>query len=156
MLVSLLLMTFAAEPIEPKVIASGAWIYAGLDGNKKQQTLVLRSAVELVKATPRKAYKPTDVPPVLVQKVAVAAVAKALKVKDIDWKTQMLVVVTGGRQPSSGYRLEVTGLAVKDKTMTVKWKLHAPKGAADSVLTHPATVALVPFHAGKVIFEQVK
>jgi len=39
--------------------------------------------------------------------------------------------------------VDVTGLEVKDKTLTVKWKLNAPKGAATQAFTHPATVILI-------------
>jgi PrcB C-terminal len=138
-----------AEPEKaPRVIAQGRWAYAGRDGKAKQ--LVIKSAADLVANTP---FKDRDAPQQVVEKAATAELTKALKVKDIDWSKQMLVVVTAGTRRSGGYRLEITGLKVKDKELVVSWKLHAPKGAATAALTHPATVALVPRHAGKVAFD---
>lgn len=160
MIASLLLLALTAKPAEPaakpKVIASASWDYAkaGSDTTGKDaQTLVLKTAADLVKVTP---FNNLDALPAVVEKQATAALAKALKVKTIDWKTQMLVVVTAGTQPSGGYRVLIKDLAAKDKTLTVKWQLLAPKGAATAVLTHPGAVALVPAHAGKVAFEKVK
>jgi PrcB C-terminal len=77
-------------------------------------------------------------------------------VKEIDWKKQMLIVVAAGGQRSHGYRVEVVKLKAKGGTLTVSWKLHRPECDADCVKTFPATLALVPAHKGKVVFEQVK
>jgi len=148
LLVPALLLADSEPKQAPRVIAQARWAYAGRDGKAKQ--FVIRSAADLVANTP---FKDRDAPQQVLEKAATAEVAKALKVKDIDWSKQMLVVVTAGTKRSGGYRVEVTGLKVKDKQLTVAWKLHAPKGAATAALTHPATVALVPRHAGKVAFD---
>src|SRR5262245_57422136 len=116
MLVSLLAGLLFAADVEPapamKVQASTPWRYSRADPNVKGggQQLVLRSAAELVAATP---FKDQDTPPATTQKTATATLAEQLKVKDIDWKKQMLIVVTAGTQRSGGYRVEVTGLKVK-------------------------------------------
>jgi PrcB C-terminal len=127
------------------IIARARWPHARVDvkspGKDKVQ-LVLRSANELVAAVPG-----------AVEKTATGSLAKELKVKDIDWTKQMVVVVSGGSQRTGGYRVEVTALEIKDKTMTVKWKLHAPKGIATQSFTHPAEAVLVPKFAGKVVFD---
>ena len=140
-----------------KIIARANWTHARADFNargKDQVQLVLRSAAELVDAIPM--YKNRDALPVAVEKSATADLAKALKVEDIDWTKQMLVVVSGGTHRTGGYRVEVTGLAIKDKTMTAKWTLHSPKGIATAVITHPGEVVLVPKFAGKVVFDPAK
>ena len=98
-------------------------------------------------------YKNLDAPPAVIKKAATANLAKELKVKDIDWTRQMVVVVSGGTQRSGGFRVEVTGLEIKDRMMTVKWKLHSPKGNATAAITHPAEVVLLPKFAGKVVFD---
>ena len=101
--------------------------------------LVIRSAAQLDAAL-RKAESPADL-------------ARELKVKEIDWTKQMLVVVSGGTQRKGGYRVEVTGVEVKDGTMTVRWKITPPKGLATNALTHPAEVVLLPQTTGKVVFD---
>jgi PrcB C-terminal len=145
------LLVADTEPASsPRVIARGPWAYVTASGDEKAQQLVIKSAADLVKNTP---FKDRDAEAKVVEKAATAEVAKALKVKDIDWAKQMLVVVTAGTKGSGGYRIEITGLKVKDKELIVSWKLHAPKGAATAALTHPATMALVPRFTGKAVFD---
>ena len=146
-----------ADANATKIVARASWTHARADfkaRGKDQVQLVIRSAAELVEAIPM--YKNRDALPAAVEKAATADLAKALKVKDIDWNKQMLVVVSGGTRRSGGYRVEVTGLAIKDKTMTAKWTLHSPKGVATAVITHPGEVVLVPKFAGKVVFDPAK
>ncbi len=156
MLVCLLAALVFSADAEPaprmKVEASAPWRYGQADPKVAggSQQLVLRSAAELVAATP---YRDRDALPAVVEKAATADLAGQLKVKQIDWKKQMLLVVTAGTQRSGGYRVEVTGLKVKDNTLTVSWKLHPPKGFATAALTHPGVVVLVPRFTGKVLFD---
>jgi hypothetical protein len=150
LIVPALLLADSEPTTTPRVIAQGPWAYVTASGDEKAQQLVIRSAADLVTNTP---FKDRDAPKAAVEKAATAELAKALKVKTIDWSKQMLVVVTAGTKGSGGYRLEITGLKLKDKVLTVSWKLEAPKGAATAALTHPAKVALVPRHAGKVAFD---
>jgi PrcB C-terminal len=144
------------EPAPPvKILATTDWkSFPNTPDLEAGKHVVARSAAELVKAIPiqeARGAAPEDV-----RKEVEAAFAKLLKVKSIDWKKQMLVVVTGGKCPQTDYRVEVTGARAKGKTLTVTWKLHAPKGPAGDAITYPATVALLPRHDGKVEFEQVK
>lgn len=159
MLVTLLVCVALGADVEPapaaKVIATTDWAsFPNTPSLEAGKHVVARSAAELVKAIPiqeARGAAPEDV-----RKEVEAAFAKLLKVKAIDWKKQMLVVVTGGMCPQTDYRVEVTGLKMKGKTMTVSWKLHAPKGPAGDAITYPATVALVPRVDGKVEFEKAK
>ena len=137
-----------AEPADAKptkIIARASWTHSPVDvkspGKDKVQ-LVLRTAAELAVAVPMAEGR--------------ANLAKELKVKDIDWTKQMLVVVSGGTQRKGGFRVEVTGLEMKGETLTVKWKITPPKGLATQALTHPAEVVLVPAFAGKVVFDPAK
>ena len=129
-----------------KIVARSPWPHAPVKvkaAGKDKVQLVIRSAAELVAAVPGS-----------VEKAATADLAKELKVKDIDWAKQMVVVVSGGTKSSGGYRAEVTGLEIKGETMTVKWTLHSPKGRATRALTHPSEVVLVPKFMGKVVFDR--
>lgn len=132
----------AAKELKP--IATGGWPFASANPDDKTgpKQYVVRSAEDLAKAANQK-----DADKVKEQ------LLKVLKVKDVDWKTQMLIVVTGGVQSSGGYSLDVTGLEVKDKVLTVKWKLNPPKGAATAAFTHPATVVLIERFEGEVKFD---
>ena len=131
----------AVEGDAPKILARAPWTHARADvkspGKDKVQ-LVIRSAAEL--------------DAVVTTAEGRANLAKELKVKEIDWTKQMLVVVSDGTQRTGGYRVEVTGLETKGETLTVKWKIAPPKGLATQAFTHPAEVVLVPAFAGKVAF----
>ncbi len=136
---------------ELKIIAKAFWRYASPspDGPKKGLQLVLRSAAELVAATP---FSRLDAPQQVVEKMATAELAKALKVDTIDWKTRMLVVVTAGVKPTGGYSVDILSVKVADKTATVTWKLNTPKGFVTQAFTHPGQVALVERFDGEVKF----
>jgi lipoprotein NlpI len=136
---------------ELKMVARAIWRYASASpkGPKEGHKLVLRSAAELVAATP---FKNLDAPQQVVEKQATAELAKALKVDAIDWKTHMLVVVTAGVKPTGGYSVDIQSIKVADKTATVAWKLNTPKGAVTQAFTHPGQVALVERFGGEVKF----
>lgn len=138
---------------ELKVFARAAWEFerADPDGPKEGKTLVLRSAAELVAATP---FRERDAAQEVVEKQATAHLTRALKVGGIDWAKQMLVVVTAGLKPTGGYRVEISAVRAADKTATVRWAVQPPRGAAADVLTHPGQVALVERFDGKVAFVQ--
>jgi hypothetical protein len=84
-----------------------------------------------------------------------ADVAQLLKVRTIDWKKQMLVVVAAGAKPTGGYSVEILTLAVKDKTLLVNWKLNSPKpeSAVRQARTYPAQMVLTEQFAGPVKFD---
>jgi hypothetical protein len=74
-----------------------------------------------------------------------AKVTKMLKVEKIDWDRQMLVVLSGGMQPTTGYRVELTSLKVEGDELTVRWKLLGPRPGQPlaKVVTHPNLTLLV-------------
>jgi hypothetical protein len=132
---------------EVKILARAPWKPA-LKGGDPQQ-YVFRSAEELAKVSGLD--KPDGAE---AQKKATEAAAKALKIDDIDWKRQMLLVVTGGMKRTGGYNVEITKIETADKVMTVHWRLNAPKAGSPvtQTITHPAQTALVERFDGKVVF----
>jgi hypothetical protein len=140
----------AAGAKEAKILARGPWRAPIREGGEPQQ-LVIRSAEELVVASGQRDKAKDEA----TQKQVTAAVAQALKAGDIDWKKQMLVVVTGGVQRSGGYSVDVTGAEVRDKDLVVRWRLNAPPAGAPVTLalTHPAQAVLLERHDGPVRFD---
>ena len=137
-----------------RILARARWVYASADPGKREKAsqFVIRSAAELITRPP---WNNLDAPPPAVEKTATAALAKALKVETIDWKTQMLVVVTGGTQSSGGFRIGVTSIQPKGDKLLVEWFLQRPKGFATAAFTHPAEVVLTPRFEGAVEFQNV-
>jgi hypothetical protein len=133
------------EEKELKVLSRGLWGAPVQVG--KQQQLVIRSAKELIEATGATGEN--------AEKQTLERLTKSLKVDKIDWKTQMVVIVSGGVKPTGGYSVEVTGLKVKDKTLTVHWKLNSPKPGSfvTQIVTHPAQAVLVERFDGTVRFD---
>jgi hypothetical protein len=130
-----------------KIMASGVWL--GME--EKPAHRVIRGGEELAVAL---GVAPKDAKEKRFQNAATADTAKLLKVKDIDWTKQMLVVVAAGVKPTGGFRVEIAALHIKDKTLTVDWKLHSP-AAGDIVtqaITHPSRVVLVERWQGSVRF----
>jgi hypothetical protein len=86
---------------------------------------------------------------------ASADAAKLLKVDKIDWTKQMLVVISGGTQPTGGYSVEAKSLDVKDGKLIVHWKLNTPPKDAVviQVITNPAQTILVDRFDGDVTFD---
>jgi len=157
MYLALLFTLFAADDVTTvKPVATAAWTHAKADVNAKNdgKQIAVESAADLVKAVPEWAKSKAKAE--VVEKQATASLAKALKVKGIDWDKQMLLVVTAGTKSTGGYKVEVTDMTVKGDTMTVTYKVTPPSGFATQAFTHPGTVVLVPKHKGKVVFEQAK
>jgi hypothetical protein len=131
-----------------KILAKSVW--PGQEEKPKQ--LVIRGGEELAIALD---VDPKDAKEKRFQKAATEDLAKLLKVKDIDWKKQMVIVVAAGAKPTGGYRVEVVSLRGKDKTLTVTWKLHKP--AADAIvtqaITHPSQAVLIERWPGTVRFD---
>lgn len=148
-MLALLLCLFTAGP-EPapdiKAIATGPWRHAPLNGAR---ALAIRKGTDLAALPP---YNGLNALPRAVAEMATSHLAADLKVKTIDWDRQMVLLVLAGRKGSGGYRVEVTGLKVAKGTLTVSWKLHAPRGAATDAITYPNLAVLVPRYAGKVVF----
>jgi hypothetical protein len=143
MLAQLMLAALALQggdgPRPLKVFARGTWPYGPAAGGCNE--FVLRSVAELVAASPQ---KKDDLPPAEARRQALADLTKALKVKEIDWKKQMLVVVCVPRahpfRPAAIARLDVSG-----KTLTVHYEYYAPVAARPQ--DRPPTPATVPLLA---------
>lgn len=84
---------------------------------------------------------------------ATAELAKNLKVDAIDWKKQMVIVISGGSQRTGGYSVEAKSLEVKDGKLTVHWKLNVPTGIVTQAFTHPTQTILVDRFEGDVVFD---
>jgi hypothetical protein len=134
----------------PKIVATTSWRPVGT--NAMPHTAVIRTAEEAAVAMGVAADK-AKLPDA--QREATEQLAKQFKVDKIDWTKQMVVVATGGRKNTGGYSVEFTGLEVKDKTLTVKWKLNSPKPGSPvtQAITHPAAAALVERFDGEVKFD---
>jgi hypothetical protein len=130
----------AGKPL--KILARGYWSYGTVtpDAMKKGEQTLIRKPAELASRPP---WNRSDAPAAAVERTAVAAVAKALKVDAIDWDKQMLVLVTAGRRNSGGWRVNVESVEVADKTIKVRYSVTPPKGFAIQAITHPGQVALV-------------
>jgi hypothetical protein len=133
--------------MEVKILSRGLWHPAG---KGEPQQLVIRSAGELAKAAGLEKPDGEDA-----QKKATETVAKALKIDNIDWKKQMVIVVTGGMKRTGGYNVEITKIDTADKVMTVHWKLNTPKARSPvtQTITHPALTVIVERIEGKVVFD---
>ncbi len=70
-------------------------------------------------------------------------------VPSIDWRRQMLLVISGGVQPSGGARVEVTHLTLQEKGLDVTWKLMTQPGG---VGLPPTETLLVPRFEGEIRF----
>jgi hypothetical protein len=111
---------------ELKVIGRAPWPAPARPGTPGQQ-VVIRSLDELRKAT--------STPP--------ESLAKSFKVDALDFDKQMIVVATAGAQPTGGFKFDITSVAVKGDTLTVKWKLTPPTGVVTNAFTHPGEAVLV-------------
>jgi PrcB C-terminal len=132
-----------------KVLARGTW---RVGDSPAPVQLVIRSAKELALSHGQLADKADDD---AVKTQAVVEAARLFKVEDIDWKTQMIVMVSAGAKPSSGYTVEITGLDEQDDVLTVHWRLNSPKPGdfVTETFTHPAQAVLTERFDGKVVFE---
>lgn len=76
------------------------------------------------------------------------ALAQQLQVKNIDWKTHMIIAISAGQQ---GHicDLEITKVLIADKALHVHWKIH---DSGDTALSHPRLVVLVKRFDGPVYF----
>ena len=129
---------------EVKIQARAYWRASSRPGTKAIRQAV-RSAAELKKVTGSGT-----------EEAAMQRAKRMLKVNSIDFDKQTLIIVSAGAKPTGGYRVEVKKVIADGKTLTVKWKLHSPRGLVTQAFTHPAEGILVPKFEGKVKFEQVK
>jgi hypothetical protein len=131
-----------------KILARGVWPVR----QEKPTQLVIRSGEEVAIAL---GVDPKDAREKRFQTDATADTAKLLKVRDIDWSKQMLVVVAAGAKRTGGYRVEILSLRVKEGALTVTWKLHTPAagGIVTQAITYPSQMVLVERFQGPVRFD---
>ncbi len=131
------------KPGDVKILGRGNWPAPATQGAPPTQ-LVIRNANDYAKA-----HRTRESP-----QAALKNLSKEMKV-DVDWDKHMLIAVTGGVQPTGGYRVEITDVKQAGDTLTVHWKLHKPKPGdlTTSALTHPAEMVLVEKFNGKVVFD---
>ena len=145
----------AKEPKENKADDKGPKVLATAPWSSKQlvpRTGFIRSADGAALAlgvAPDKAMDETA------KKEATAFFAKVFKKDTIDWNKQMVLLVEAGQKNTGGYSVEITGREIKDKVLTVKWKLNAPKPGSPvtQAITHPAIVVLVERFDGEIKFD---
>lgn len=142
------------DDMKISILARDPWPHGSTNPDKREKAaqFVFRSGEDLIKVSP---YNLLDALPAFVAKMAGAEMAKILKVETINWKDQMLIVVTGGTQSSGGFRIGVTKLTVVGDKLVVEWFLQPPRGFSTDAFTHPAEVILVPRFDGPVEFRQV-
>ena len=134
---------------ELKVLARTDWTLAV---GPAPTMLVIRNPEQLALAHGEPADKATlD----SVQETVATLIDRMFKVEKIDWKTQMIVVVTAGAKPTTGYGVGITGLDLRDEVLTVHWSLTAPKPGdfVKTVATNPGQAVLTERFDGKVVFE---
>jgi hypothetical protein len=136
------------EDRELKVLARGVWPVQ----NKRLRQLVIRNAEELARSHGIDAEDAKDR---RFQADVTADAAQLLNVMTIDWRKQMLVVVAAGPQPTHGYSVEILALLVKDRTLTVRWKLNSPKpdAAVRKARSYPGQMVLIERFTGTVQFD---
>ncbi len=145
-------VTLADEPF-PKVISQAI----GPKGAPKPQGIVIKTEAELSKFL--------DLPAA----DAIIKIKQILKVNEVDFANQMILVIQGGECRSGGFKVafekfEISGLKVaiekfeiKNATLHVLWKLQAPPADAfvTQALTYPSLILLVEKHKGEIIFKQI-
>jgi hypothetical protein len=136
-----------ADDKGPKIVATAIW-----NGGPKPKTYVIRTPEEAAVAMGVPADKAKDE---VAQKEATEKLAQRFKVEKIDWQKQMVVIAGIGTRNTGGYSVEFTGLEIKDKTLTVKWKENGPKPGQPvlQVITMPGGAALVERFEGEVKFD---
>ena len=121
------LVMSAGDPIsEVKILGKANWPYALAKLSEKES--VIRRAAELVAASPH--FMKDDPAPNKTECKVLAEVTKALKVKEIDWKTQMLVVVRIDKCHPS-YAARFTRMEVDKAKLTVHYSYWEPVAARE-------------------------
>jgi hypothetical protein len=140
------------KDVPVKIHARASWPFADLSpkGDKQGKQFVIRSAAELVN-NPNVGMLADGKADGTGEKLT-AEVAKLLKVDSIDWKKQMLIVVSGGIKTTGGWRIDIAAVTKGEKACAVTWSMEAPNGIATQAISRPAVVALVDRCEGEVHF----
>jgi len=133
-------VTLADEPF-PKVISQAV----GLKGDSKPQGIVIKTEAELSKFLDLSATE------------AIIKIKQLLKVNEVDFANQMILVIQGGECKSGGFKVTFEKFEIKSATLNVLWKLQAPPADAfvTQALTYPSLVILAEKHKGEIIFKQL-
>lgn len=125
----------------PKIIAKSP----GMKGSSKSQSIILKNNSELSKFL--------DLP----EAEANQRMKQTLKVDQIDFANQMILVIQGGECKSGGFKVAFEKFEIKNATLHVLWKLQAPPADAfvTQALTYPSLILLVEKHKGEIIFKQI-
>ena len=125
----------------PKIIAKSP----GMKGSSKSQSIILKNNSELSKFL--------DLP----EAEANQRMKQTLKVDQIDFANQMILVIQGGECKSGGFKVAFEKFEIKNVTLHVLWKLQAPPADAfvTQALTYPSLILLVEKHKGEIIFKQI-
>lgn len=125
----------------PKIIAKAP----GIKGSSKSQGIILKNTSELSKFL--------DLP----EAEANQKMKQTLKVDQIDFANQMILVIQGGECKSGGFKVAFEKFQIKNATLHVLWKLQAPPVDAfvTQALTYPSLILLVEKHKGEIIFKQI-
>lgn len=132
-----------------RIAAKTAWYYGALDRGTPPRQVVLRTQEELLSQIGYRTVTPEALK-------ASNEIARLLGVAEIDWKKNMVLVVTGGVKPTGGYRVDLLWVKAKEKEKKAlaKWSLTPPEGAGMPGITNPGIVALVERFEGKIEFVQ--
>lgn len=148
-----------AAPLNPaptamedfQILGSALWPDGWKTANAPQTTVIRRYA-DLVDS---RMMAPENVLERLRQERA-QALAHALGVSAIDFDRQMVIAVSGGVQPTGGYRVEVTHIDLDETggSATVHWQLRGPLvgGRFTRDLTHPGQILLINQFPGLIRF----
>ena len=125
----------------PKLIAKSP----GMKGSSKSKGIILKNNSELSKFL--------DLP----EAEANQRMKQTLKVDQIDFANQMILVIQGGECKSGGFKVAFEKFEIKNVTLHVLWKLQAPPADAfvTQALTYPSLILLVEKHKGEIIFKQI-
>ena len=76
----------------------------------------------------------------------------------VDFTKNMVLAVFLGSRPSGGYGVQITGVAVENNGLVVRWEESRPPSgtSAAAVMTAPAHLVTVPRREGPVRFEKVQ
>ncbi len=105
----------------------------------------------------RTAYRPGPAGPAVIRTAnekVTADIAAAFKLPGIDWTKQMVIVVSGGPQPTGGYGIIAKSVEIKGNRLVVNWELLRPDPSSNvtQAFTHPTVTILVDRFDGDVEF----
>lgn len=105
----------------------------------------------------RAAYRPGAAGPAVIRTAnekVTADLAAAFKVPSIDWTKHMVIVVSGGPQPTGGFGIIAKSVEIKGKKLVVNWELLRPDPGSNvtQAFTHPTVTILVDRFDGDVEF----